>query len=164
MNNEDNKPEMPEKAEMTVVDNNRDMTDAAINKVENLLNANDKTHTFTVDSVKGDKTPATLCYIPFVALFFMLNRKKINNNYFIFHINQGLIVTAIWVFSMILSAILKSLFNNVDDYTHTTPGFVYLIICICFSISVLLSLFGLVNTYEGKSKELPIVGKFRFMK
>ena len=162
-NEEENKKmDMPEKAKISVVEKNKDMSDAAINAVENFVNTTDHTHNYTIDSVKGDKVPAILCYIPFVSLFFLANKKKISNDYFRFHINQGLIITIIWFLTIVLSKILTSLFNSTDDYTHTTPGIVYFIVSILYIGTIMLSLFGIVNTAENKSKELPIVGKIRF--
>lgn len=166
MNNEELKEmEMPDKPQVTVVDNtNKDFSDKAINAVEGFVNTKDHSYEYTVENMKADKTSAVLCYAPFVSLFFLLNKNKLNNNYLKFHVNQGLIITCVWSISIIITIILNSLFKTNDGYSDSVPGFVYFITSILFIISILLSLFGVISTSEDKSKELPIIGNIKLLK
>ena len=161
------KLEMPVKPQVTVVDtktDNRDISDKAISAVENFVNTSDHSHEYTTENVKADKTLSILCYIPFVSLFFLYNKKSINNKYFHFHINQGLILTITWVVVIIIAKILDSLFRKETGYVSDLPSSIYFINSCMFIACILLSIFGINNTVENKSKELPVVGKFKIFK
>ena len=69
-----------------------------------------------------------------------------------------------WVIVCFIEGILSALFSSDSMLRDATPGWVsfisYLLYCICF----LATLYGIINTYNDSSKELPLVGKIKLLK
>ena len=81
-----------------------------------------------------------------------------------FHVNQGLLVTLVFVASIILSAILHSLFTRDSFIINDIPGWVSFIIYLAYCLSFVLMMFGIICTANDESKELPLIGKLRLLK
>jgi uncharacterized membrane protein len=141
-----------------------DMADKTINAVENFMNTEDHTSEYGADEVKKYKTSSMISYIPLVSLYFVVTSKFKESKYLHFHVNQGLVVTIGWVLSFFISEMLSALFTRDSMLLNNTPGWVsfisYILYCICF----LATLFGIINTVNNSSKELPLIGKIKLLK
>ncbi len=164
-----NNVELPQNnlSQVNVVQNNgeKDIADKTIEKVENFINTNDYSKDYDQSDVKKNKTNAVLCYIPLVTLYFLFTGKYKKSNYLFFHANQGLLVTICWAIVFVISGILKAIFT-VESLVATlsTPGWVKVISYLLYCACIFLSGFGVVNTLNGFTKELPLIGKYKILK
>lgn len=141
-----------------------DMADKTINAVEGFMDTEDHKGEFNSEEVKKYKTKAILSYIPIVALYFVITKKYKESKYLQFHVNQGIVVTIITATVSIISTILGIIFATETMLKNSVPGWVsflsYLLYCICF----LAMVYGIVNTYNDSSKEIPILGGIKLLK
>ena len=141
-----------------------DLADKTISAVENFINTDDHINEHARADVNANKTNALLCYLPLVVFYFIFTGKYKNSTYLHFHANQGLIVTLFYIASVFISQLLIALFEKEGFVLNTVPGWVsfisYVLYCICF----LLTLFGIINTVNESSKELPLIGKITILK
>ena len=132
-------------------------------KIENaLITTASEAH--SREEIENYKKEAILSYIPFVSIFYLITRKAKEAPYMFFHVNQGFILTIFYCFTFALNYLLKVLFKVENLYLTYLPGSVrairaLLLIC-CFALSA----FGMVNSYNGKSRELPFIGRMRILK
>ena len=151
-------------SEINVVNTEKDLADKTIETVDQIINTHDHAYEFTPEEVKKYKNMALLCYIPFVVFYFLLTGKTKESKYLLFHANQGLIVTIVWLITFIVRGVSNAIFEGRDFVVNSTPVIVVLIIYILFCISFTLSIFGIVHTFNGKSKELLVLGKIKLLK
>ena len=117
-------------------------------KIYKYLKVKDLTKVFKEDIEELMKY-AVISYIGFlfiVPVFFNMHRKS---KYMLFHINQG--------FNLFLNGIFVSIIGY-------TPLFISLTNFISYLFIVVLMLVSVVNTANGKSILLPVIGKYRFIK
>ena len=81
-----------------------------------------------------------------------------------FHINQGMNITLLWAFTFIVSEILYAFFTRKYLMSEVTPGWVSFISYMLYCFSIILSLVGMYRTYNSKSQNLPVIGKYKFIK
>lgn len=142
-----------------------DFSDKTIDAVDKLINTKDYTKYFGSDEVNEYKIYAILCYIPLVVLYFKYFMKMdTKSKYMAFHINQGINVTLFWTFTFIVSKILYALFTKTYLMSEVTPGWVSFISYVLYCMSIVLSVVGICRTYKSKSQNLPIIGKYKFVK
>ena len=151
-------------SEIGIVNTKKDNADKTIEAVERFVNTKDHEYEFTKEEVSKYKTNALLCYLPFVVFYFLFTGKSKESKYLLFHINQGLIITIVWIITFVVNGLSNAIFEGRDFVTNATPIPVYLLIYVLYCISFILSIFGLVNTFNGKSKELLLLGKIRIIK
>ena len=136
----------------TVKEEVNEFLDKAANNFENFIASTNHENKFDKEEAFNYKTDAIISYIPFLSLYEVFINKWKKSEYLKFHVNQGLVLTLLWFLSLVLN---RSYFSN------TFISFIsYLLICAC----LLLSLFGIVNTNNGESKELPLIGKIKLIK
>lgn len=149
----------------STTESQNDFSDKTINAVNKLINTTDYSNYYGSEEVKQYKIYAVLCYIPLVVLYFKYFAKLNNKSkYMAFHINQGINITLLWIFTFIVSKILYVLFTKKYLMSEETPGWVSFISYILYCISIVLSLVGMYRTYKSKSQNLPIIGKYKFIK
>ena len=100
---------MNEDSNINKEENQKDVSDKVIESVENFINTTDHENDYAKEEKTKYKTEAILSYIPFVPFYFVFTRKHKESNYLTFHANQGMIVTFVWIFSIIVSVLLKAL-------------------------------------------------------
>jgi uncharacterized membrane protein len=101
---------------------------------------------FSVEDIEKNKTVAGLAYI----LFFLPLLTCPDSQFGKFHANQGLLILILSVIGSIILSIIP---------------FIGWVLLPFFTIAVLVvAIIALVNTINGKAKELPIIGKFRLLK
>ncbi len=141
-----------------------DFSDKAIKFIEGVVNTKDYTNTFTKEEVVPFRTIATMCYVPFLFLLPLLTGKYKKSRFLYFHINQGLNITLAWAIIFFVNKVFRSLFTTTYRYSSTTPGWVDFISYILYCIVIAITAVGMINTFNGKSKNTSIVGGFRFLK
>lgn len=142
-----------------------DLSDKTIATVNKLINTNDYTSQFGIEEVNKYKMKAILCYIPLVAFYFKYATKLgKESKYMDYHIKEGLNLSLFWIFTFIVSKLLYTLFTKRYLMSEVTPVWVNFTTYLLYCLSIVLSLVGLYRTYNGKSKDLPIIGKYKFLK
>ncbi len=141
-----------------------DFSDKTISFLEKIINTKDYTNTFTKEEVVPFRILATMCYIPFLFLLPLLSGKYKKSRFLYFHINQGLNITLAWSIVFFFNKVFRSLFTTTYRYSSTTPGWVNFISYMLYCLVIAITAVGMVNTFNGKSKNTSIVGGFRFLK
>lgn len=97
---------------------------------------------------------SAICYfvsltpLIFIATFFMLKPKS--SDYVKFHANQGLVLHLV-IF------VIMFFINVVVDLSFTFNT-------VLFLISVVIIIWGIINSLTGKTKEIPVIGKLQLIK
>lgn len=113
----------------------------------NTNNANEAKEVFEQSDIDKNKTMAGLAYI----LFFLPLIVCPDSRYARFHANQGLCLFITSIAGTFLFSII--------------PFLGWFLLLPLFSIAVLVfAIIGLLNGLGGKTKELPLIGKFRLIK
>ncbi len=142
-----------------------DFSDKTINVVDKLVNTSDYTNYFGKEEVQQYKTYAMLCYIPLVAFYFkFVNKLGSKSKYVDYHIKEGVNLTLLWVVTVIVSKILYGMFTKKYLMSEETPMWVNFVSYVLYCFSIVLTIVGLVRTNSGKSKDLPVIGKYKFIK
>ena len=97
-------------------------------------------------------------------MYYILTNKYKESNYLKFHVNQGLNITIAYVISFFIDKILTAIFSSDSLVIDSTPALVSVIIYVLYFIFLLAMFFGIVNTVNGFSKEIPVIGKFKIIK
>ena len=161
-NNEEIKNETEIKEE---IKENKDYADKTIETVEKIINTKNEATKFTSDEVLKYKTDAVISYIPFISLYYIITSKYKKSNYLHFHTNQGLSLTVCTIIVFFVTKILCSLFAVDGGFGREfVPGIIEFICYILYVILAFLIGFGILNTTNGQSKELPLIGKYRLLK
>ena len=141
-----------------------DLADKTINAVENFVNTEDHKSEYNELEVKQNKTPSLLTYIPLVSLYYILSGKYKNSEYLKFHVNQGLNITILTVIVFFISETINMIFSRNSLVLNSTPVILSFIIYTLYFVIFLGILFGVINTSNGNSKELPLIGKIKLLK
>lgn len=142
-----------------------DFSDKTIGAVNKLINTMDYTSYFGTEEVKKYKLYATLCYIPLVALYFKyINKLGSKSKYVDYHIKEGTNLTLLWIISVIISKVLYVMFTKKYLMSEETPVWVNFVSYTLYCISIILTVVGLKRANSGKSKDLPVIGKYKFLK
>lgn len=129
--------------------------------ITKIIDVDDITHTFDKKEVEDNMKYSILSYIGFLFLIPILSNRHKKSEYLLFHVNQGFNLFALEVFVFIIIGVLNSVFINVMSYA---PIWLSIINFVMYTIVVVLMLFGIVNSINGKSKSLPLIGKYKFIK
>lgn len=121
-------------------------------------NAKDFTNEYDPQDIEKNKVYGGLAYI----LFFLPLIVCPESKYGKFHSNQGLIYLILCIANSVVCTIISSILNGISN------GGLYFLSAIIITLLWLIVLaegvFGLVNGFTGKAKELPVIGQFRIIK
>ena len=131
---------------------NKDSIDKIEERLDTIMSTENHKSKFENEDVLKYKAFATLSYIPFISILFILLNKYKLSEYLKFHINQGFILSILWI----IIILMNRGFNDISILNFTS--FLLLFICL------ILTVFGIVNTHNKESKELPIIGKLKLIK
>lgn len=123
----------------------------AKSKVETVLNTKDATGEYDPKDIEDNKVICALAYIP-VLFFLPLVACPKNSKFAKFHANQGLLVL-----------ILAVVCNVVGSLIGLIPVFGTIVWSLLGLLIFGAFLFGLINTLQGKAKELPLIGGIRLI-
>ena len=144
--------------------NNRDLADITIDAVENVVNTTNHISEHNKQDVNRFKTKAALCYFPLVAVYYIIKNQHKNNEYMLFHVNQGMIITCFWIAVVIFTSLTSTIFRVDGLFVSYVPTAINLVNYILYCLAIVLSGFGFINTINGNSKELPVIGKLKIIK
>lgn len=113
---------------------------------EQFTNTPDSSYDFDAVDVETHKGICVLCYLGLLLLIPLLMYK--DSPYVRYHCNQGLILL---IFSVIVSAVAA------------IPILGWIITIIGGIFSFVLFIIGIVNTVNGRCRELPLIGRFRIL-
>ena len=148
-----------------IKDKKKDYADKTIETVEKIINTKNVSNDFTPDDVLKFKTDALISYIPFVSIYYIITSKYKRSNFLHFHTSQGLNITICTIIVFFVTKILCSVFAVDGGFDREfVPGIIEFV---CYLLYVLLAFFvgfGVINTTNNQSKELPLIGKYRLLK
>ncbi len=129
--------------------------------VKFLFGTKDITREFDNDDIEENCILSVVSYIPF--LFFVPMIIKPRSGYLRFHGTQGLTMFLVSLvlefFNMLLNAIISSVLVNMVGSVLT------ILITVIINMYILLMIsIGIANSVKGIAKELPIIGKYQFLK
>ena len=125
---------------------------------ENLSNTPDTTGDYTPAEIENGKGMACLSYLGILVLIPFIAEK--GNRFVRYHACQGLVLflveIAYWIAMQIVSASLLAISWRLVSVTMilSLAGLVFLALSIC----------GLVNVFQGRAKELPLIGKINLFR
>ena len=149
---------------VTPIVERRDIADKTIDAVEDFIDTKDHHKEFNSEEVKKYKTASIISYIPLVCLYYIATNKYKESNYLKFHVNQGVTITLGFVIIFFVDKILSSIFSSGSLVINNTPGLISIMLYILYFVLLLAMFFGIINTANGLSKEIPIIGKFKLIK
>lgn len=136
-------------------------------KVAGLNNTADSTAQFDAKDVTDNKFMAVLAYLGLLWLIPFFAKK--DSKFAQYHCKQAftllLAEVAYSILSIILCAVIKTPHYIYGIYYGSyTPGWLSVILWLISVPLFILAIIGIINAAGGKAKELPIIGKFKFMK
>ncbi len=123
-------------------------------KLDKLMDAPDSTEQYETKDIEENKLLSVLSYIGilFIVPYFM----RPNSKYARFHANQGLV--------LFIASTLFQIGLGVGSFIPVID-FVFDILLTVASVAFFaLAILGIINTCNGRVKELPIIGKYRILK
>ena len=122
--------------------------------LNDINNTRDITEEMDPNDIQQNKVMAILAYLSWLVLIPLLAAKE--SKFARFHCNQGLILAIAEIACWIIFGIL-----GIIPYI----GIIFRIIGWLADIAFfVLAVLGIINAYNGKAKELPIIGKFQILK
>ena len=116
-------------------------------KIADLNNTADTTSEYDPQDIEKNKIMAIVAYFSILVLIPLFAAKE--SRFARFHCNQGLILL---ILSIVIWIVQKILF--------ILPSFIFFIL----RLAVLaLAIIGIVNAYNGKAKELPVIGGIKIL-
>jgi len=127
-------------------------------KFTNLNNTADTTAEFDQADIVSNKAMGILAYLGPLVFIPMFAAK--GSKFARFHANQGLtlfIACGAW-------SIVYSILNWIILAISWRLYFISSIIGLCSLVFLVLAVLGIINAAKGRAKELPVIGKFKFLK
>ena len=144
----------PMTAAGTVKEEFSEKVDQVINEFQNPA---DFSGEFTPDDIQKNKGISVLSYLGILLLIPWIARP--NSKFARFHVNQGLVLFITELVIRFVNSVLKGVLG--DSGLYGPIGIVFNIISILLFV---LMIIGIVNAVKGEAKDLPIIGKLRFLK
>lgn len=123
-----------------------------------LIEMKDHTHEFDKNDIEHNKLMAVLSYLGILVIIPIFAGGE--SRYVRFHANQGLVLLIFWVLYGVvystLSIVMIGISYKLFSFLHILGIVNLLVLALC--------LIGIVNAACGKARELPLIGKFRFLK
>ena len=140
-------------------------------KLKNLNNTADTTSEFDPKDVSDNKGISVLSYLGPLVFIPMFAKK--DSKYARFHANQGLTMFITYVGYSIVQSVLMVILRAIFPWKYNYGliggrGFIFNALSTVLSLVwipiVIIAIIGIVNAASGKAKELPVIGKFKFLK
>ena len=127
-------------------------------KFANLNNTADTTAEFDQADITNNKAMGILAYLGPLVFIPMFAAK--GSKFARFHTNQGLTLFIACVALSIVYSILNWIILAISWRLY----FISSIIGLCSLVFLVIAVLGIVNVANGRAKELPVIGKFKFLK
>ena len=119
--------------------------------IKNLNNTPDTTADYDPTDIQNNKLMAVLAYLGLLVLIPLFLAKE--SKFARYHCNQGLLVD--------IASVAVSIISTIVTIVLPILGILFWLIELAiFAVQIL----GIINVVNGKAKELPIIGKFKFLK
>ena len=127
--------------------------------VADFVNTNDETSGYDESDINDNKILALLSYLGILFIVPLIAAPQ--SKFAKFHANQGLV--------LFIACVVVGLAGSVLQAIAVVLGFLFLaLVNILFTavglVLLALIIIGIVNACQGKAKELPLIGHFRFIK
>ncbi len=146
-----------------VTNNNQESTSQP-NVFQKINNTSDTTGEYDSKDIADNKIMAILSYLGILVLIPMFAAP--NSKFTRYHVKQGfnlfLAYIGLSIVSFLLGMIKTTRYLWGIPY-QTTPGIVLLLIWLLALPLLALSILGIINAYQGRAKELPIIGKIKIL-
>lgn len=126
-------------------------------QVASLNDTPDTTQSFAAEDIAQNKGMAALSYLSFLVLIPIFAAK--NSRFARFHANQGLVLLVVELAWGIVTGVLGGILTAISPFLV----FVSSILSLANILFFVLMILGIVNAVNGRAKELPIIGKLRFL-
>lgn len=121
------------------------------------MDEENKINDFEPDDIEQNKVISGLAYIIFFLPLLVCPKSKFGK----FHSNQSLLLLITGLIGNVIITILSSFIAIYSVLFSLVIG----LISLAFGITIfVLFIIGLVNAFNGRAKELPIIGSFRILK
>ncbi|NLO09471.1 MAG: hypothetical protein GX129_06325 [Clostridiales bacterium] len=145
-------------------DNNQGSTSQP-NVFQKMNNTSDTTAEYDAKDIADNKVMALLSYLGILVLIPMFAAP--NSKFTRFHVRQGFTLFLAYIGLFIVNFLLGMI--KTTHYVwgvpyQATPGIVVFIGWLLGIPLFILSILGIINAYQGRAKELPIIGKFKILK
>ncbi len=128
-------------------------------KFANVMNSTaDTTAEFDPKDIEATKVLALFSYLGFFVLIPILAAK--GSKFARFHANQGLVLFIACILYSVAANILTSILLAIS----WRLGFVSSLLGLVGVLFFILAVMGIINSLNGKAKELPVIGKYRILK
>ncbi len=127
--------------------------------VTDFVNTKDETSEFDAEDISKNKALSILSYI--TILFIIPLIAAPNSKFARFHANQGLILFLVEVVIGIISSVVSSIAYIIASFLGALVGAVFSLVGV---VTFIFMVIGIINAAQGKAKELPLIGSFRFIK
>ena len=127
-------------------------------KIASLNDTADTTADYDADDVSKNKVMAILAYFGPLCFIPMFAAK--DSKFARFHANQGLTLFIACVAWSIAYSILNWIILAISWRLYSISS----IIGLCSLVFLVLAVLGIINAANGRAKELPVIGKFKFLK
>ena len=117
----------------------------------------DTTDAFAAEDIAQNKGMAVLSYFSILVLIPLFAAK--GSKFARFHANQGLVLFVTEVVWSAVTGVLGRILRAISPFL----GFVTAILGIVNLLFLALAIIGIVNAANGRAKELPLIGKIRFL-
>lgn len=128
------------------------------NQFNQFQGGSDHTSEFDPQDISDNKVISALSYLGI--LFFLPLVCCPNSRFGKFHANQGLVLLIVGVILQVISGIVGMILRIVPVLGAIVSG---LIIAVIGIVVLIYMVYGLVNTLNGRAKELPIIGKIKLL-
>lgn len=140
------------------------MSENEDSKLSGLNDTADTTAEYDPKDIEQNKTLSLFAYLGILILIPLLGTK--DSKFARFHCNQGLIlIIAMIIWVVIHSAIMAILgvifLSGAGWKIYSVIGTILSLVYIVFTV---LAIIGIVNALNGRTKELPIIGKYKLLK
>ena len=140
---QEKKEELKEKAAET-----KEKVKEKISEMEAESAAADAAASYSEEEISGGKLMGILAYLGILNLIPLFAVK--DNKFVRFHTVQGFTLLVIWVILTVIDALTGNFLNFVFNTLEFLVG--------------IWAIIGIVNVLKGEAKELPLIGKYRFIK
>lgn len=117
---------------------------------DQVMDTPDYTNSFDPMEIQNGKGMSVLAYLGILVLIPLLAEK--NNRFVRFHVNQGLVLC--------IAGIIVSVAGSILSYIPVIGGIARLLLSLAVFV---LFIIGLVNVFQGKAKELPLIGGIKLV-
>jgi uncharacterized membrane protein len=133
-------------------------------KLSKLNDTADTTAKFDPNDIEQNKMMSLLAYLGILVFVPLLAAK--NSKFARYHSNQGFILLIFCMGWVIIHRVLMAIFRVI--FLNGTHWRIYSLIdtvlSLIYVVFTILAVIGIINVFNGRAKELPVIGKYKLLK